>query len=139
MIIKKNAKGMALLVTLILSFVALGFIAAILYLVNTSTGSSGSTKRYFMALETAKGVSDYVIGKILSEELSCVGGGGCDSGDEIVVEITPPDHDVYAEMLSDPKTFTYNGVDYTVYSIRITAKNKNTNDIAKIEFVYRVY
>lgn len=138
MIIKSNEKGMALLVTLVLSFVALGFIAAILYLVNTSTSGSGATKRYSMALETAKGVSDYVIEKILSDDLTC-SGASCDSGETIDMDITPPDHSVEAKMLSDPKKVTLSGVDYTIYSVRVKAENNKTNNKAIVEFVYRTY
>jgi len=138
MMIKSNEKGMALLVTLVLSFVALGFIAAILYLLNTSTSGSGATKRYSMALETAKGVSDYVVEKILSDDLKC-SGSSCDSGESIDIDIAPPDHNVNAKMLSDPKKVTLSGVDYTIYSIRVEAENNKTNDKAIIEFVYRTY
>jgi len=138
MMIKANEKGMALLVTLVLSFVALGFIAAILYLLNTSTSGSGATKRYSMALETAKGVSDYVVEKILSNDLTC-GGSSCDSGESIDIDIAPPDHNVEAKLLSDPKKVTLSGVDYTIYSVRVEAENNKTNDKAIVEFVYRTY
>jgi len=138
MIIKANERGMALLVTLVLSFVALGFIAAILYLLNTSTSGSGATKRYSMALETAKGVSDYVVEKILSNDLTC-SGSSCDSGESIDIDITPPDHNVEAKLLSDPKEVTFSGVDYTIYAVRVEAENSKTNDKAIIEFVYRTY
>ncbi|MEC9492931.1 hypothetical protein [Flexistipes sp.] len=138
MMIKTNEKGMALIITLVLSFVALGFIAAILYLLNTSTSGSGATKRYSMALETAKGVSDYVVEKILSDDLTC-SGSSCDSGESIDIDIAPPNHNISAIMLSDPKKVTVDEVDYTIYSVRVEAENDKTNDKAIIEFVYRTY
>ncbi len=57
----RDKKGLALVIALVLSLLAMGFIAILMNLVVTGTKMSGSSKVYTSALESAKGGVEYFI------------------------------------------------------------------------------
>ena len=62
-------KGLALTTVLILSVIALAFTGIMLYMVTTSSQMSGMAYRYRSSLEVAKGVSQYLMSLMDSDEL----------------------------------------------------------------------
>lgn len=137
-----NEKGVALLTTLVLSFVALGFIAALLYFLNSSTEISGIQTRYQTSLEAAKGGSDFVMNQLVTGLATCEGGTkdlpDCDSGDSIDLGSynSVGQYNLSATMLSS----SYDNVTETeIYAVRVNAKNTTNDEKSTIEFVYRVY
>lgn len=59
-----NEKGIALITTLVLSFIGVSFIAIATYMVISSTKISGLENRYLSTLDTAKGVSNYAMNSL---------------------------------------------------------------------------
>ena len=56
----KNERGMALAMVLVFSVICLAVMAALIYMVTSSTRFSGGQKRYYSALEAAKGGAEIV-------------------------------------------------------------------------------
>ncbi|BAI80334.1 conserved hypothetical protein [Deferribacter desulfuricans SSM1] len=134
---KLNNKGIALLTTLILSLVALGFVAAIMYMLNSSTNISGTHKRYQNALMAARGASEYIMDKLVSgDEKSLCNNQLCTDNTTIDLNSLFSEYDVEATVLNRYED-TVN--DIIVYSIRVNAINKNNpKEKSIIEFVYKV-
>ncbi len=131
----RKEKGIALITTLLLGLVAVVFIAVLLYILTTGTRISGIEKRYSVALEAAKGASEYVIELILSGNLTCNGGRACGPND-------PIDLGPYSNLQGFNITALYLGelsrFGVYVYSIRVTASSPTTGETATVDFVYRV-
>lgn len=134
---KLNNKGIALLTTLILSLVALGFVAAIMYMLNSSTNISGTHKRYQNALMAARGASEYIMDKLVSgDENSLCNNQLCTDNTTVDLSSLFSEYDVKATVLNRYED-TVN--DIIVYSIRVNAINKNNpKEKSIIEFVYKV-
>lgn len=129
---QNKEKGLALISTLVLGLVAFAFIMALFYLLSSGVFISGSQKRYATALEAAKGVSDYIVEKVLLSELKC-SGGTCDNGEQIdITDFNVPNYNINATLLN--KT---DNVDYRIYSFRIEVENNN-GEKSIVEFVYRL-
>jgi len=63
-------KGIALVTVLILSFIALLFVALLLFMVSRSSQIGGMEKRYTSSLEVAKGVASYLM-ELMEENALC--------------------------------------------------------------------
>lgn len=66
----RNEKGIALMMALILSLVALAIISALIYFVTQGTLISGFQKRYQTAQETAQGGVEFMTGEIIEKAIS---------------------------------------------------------------------
>ncbi|MGA1846941.1 hypothetical protein [Deferribacter abyssi] len=135
--IKMKNKGMALVTTLILSLVALGFVAAILYMINSSTNISGSHKRYQNTLMAARSAAEYIMDKILigDENILC-NGSLCSDNTTFDLNNLTNDYNINVKVLDKSEDST-TGV--TVYSFRVTTTNKNNpKEKSVIEFVFKV-
>ncbi|WP_029520373.1 hypothetical protein [Persephonella sp. IF05-L8] len=140
---KNNEKGIALLTTLILGLVALAFIGALLYFLTSGTRFSGTEKRYYTALEAAKGGADSIISTLLIDgDVTCNNGNNCVScpltpSDSCKIDLTTTtlgNYNIEAYLLGK-ETTTYS----TVFSIRVIARNpQQPNEKAEIEFVYKI-
>ena len=139
---KSNEKGVALIVTLVLGFAALAFIAGLFYMLNTGTEVSGTEKRYYTALAAAKGTSEFVMNElVLGNTLTCNGGNSCtpcptgeNSSCKLDLNLNLGDYDVNAYLLSKETSGTA-----TIYTIKVKAVNQNKpNEKAVVEFVYKV-
>jgi Flp pilus assembly pilin Flp len=132
----KGERGIALITTLLLGLVAVVLIGVLLYVLTTGTRISGIEKRYSVALEAAKGASEYIIELLLSGNLTCGGGGACGPGND-EIDLGPYSNlqgfNITAQYLGEVSRF---GV--YVYSIRVTATSPATGESAVIDFVYRV-
>ncbi len=158
----QNNKGIALVTTLVLGLVALTFIGALLYMLTSESSSSGITKRYTTALQAAKGVADYTISSLLSEQLICASDDGsvqckCSELDE---SLSCPDHSgVLARKILLPAEFrNLGGYSITVdlvakelaketiderveiYSFKIVSSKPGGKEPekAEIDFVYKI-
>jgi len=131
----RGERGIALITTLLLGLVAVVLIGVLLYVLTTGTRISGVEKRYSIALEAAKGASEYIIQLILSGNLTCGGGGACGPGDTI--DLGP-----YGNLQGFNITALYLGeisrFGVYVYSIRVMAESPTTGESAIVDFVYRV-
>ncbi len=136
-----NKKGFSLIITLILSFVALGFIAALLYLITTTTSLSGKGKKYTTALEAAKGLTDNIIDAIITDSLKCGGTTCSDNGSIDPSIINAPGFNVvgtvlkvseYSKIINGTKT------DFKIYLINLKVSSTNSNDKSEVEFAYEV-
>jgi len=72
-----NEKGMALITVLLFGLVAFGVVAGAYFMTLTGTRMSGVEKRYISELDAGKGVSDYVMGRLVQANLRCNGGNTC--------------------------------------------------------------
>lgn len=141
LVISRNRKGFSLIVTLILSFVALGFISALLYLILSGTILSGKGKRYADALDAAKGLTDFIIIKIDTDSLSC-DPSPCASGSKITSISNLLDGTGYSATatLLNKATYSYGSPlkNYDVYLISLKVTSNNTKDKSEVEFAYEV-
>ncbi len=132
----KEEKGIALITTLLLGLIAALLIGALLYFLVNSTRISGIGKSYSIALEAAKGASEYIIERLLSGNLTCGGGAACSPTNNII-DLGP-----YSSIQGFNITATYLGeiskFGVYVYSIRVTAISPSTQEVAVVDFVYRV-
>jgi len=140
----KSEKGIALLTTLILGLVALTFIGALLYMLSTGTKMSGIEKRYTTALDAAKGGAELVITKIENDNIRC-GGGTCtpcpvslNNNCKLDLQISTLGGYTIESYLRGEDSAIYGGTQYKIYAILVIANNPNTNENAKVEFVYRI-
>jgi len=135
-------KGIALVIVLVLSLIALIFTGAAIYVSTKSTSISGSEKRYKNTLEYAKGVSSYLMDLMINDELRnfvpdfsrCVNN-QCNERISIPANISSNKYEVNATLLSAVKT----GDGGTVYTVEVIVKNKDTQERAIIDFGYEVY
>ena len=149
---KSNEKGIALITTLVLGLVALVFISGFLYIILTSTKTSGTIKTYTSALEVAKGTASYLMSVTLDGALKCdalssscndcLDNGNCDNCendytncklDVSNLQNKISDYDIEAYLL----TKEVEGNIY-IYSFKVKAKKKNGNEKSEIDFVYKV-
>ncbi len=132
----RGERGIALVTTLLLGIIAAVLIGALLYLIISGTQVSGIGKKYSVALEAAKGASEYIIERILADNLTCGGGGAC-SPTNNVIDLGPyssiQGFNIEAIYLGEVSRF---GV--YVYSIRVRAYSTTTDEVAIVDFVYRV-
>lgn len=136
-----NKKGFSLIITLILSFVALGFIAALLYLITTTTSLSGKGKKYTTALEAAKGLTDNIIDAIITDSLKCNGTTCTDNGTIDPSIINAQGFSVVGTVLkvSDySKIINGTKTDFKIYLINLKVNSTNSNDKSEVEFAYEV-
>ncbi len=128
-------RGIALITTLLLGLIAVILIGVLLYFLTTGTRISGVEKRYSVALEAAKGASEYIMQLLLTGNITCNGGGACFPGASI--DLGPFQNiqgfNISAVYLGDVSRF---GV--YVYSVRVTATSPTTGETAVVDFVYRV-
>ena len=150
-----NDNGFALITTLLLGLISLALITMAFYMVASSARLGGVNKRYTVELDTAKGVSGYVMSQILGGGLLCgaAPGTNCVPGtnDQILIDSNictalnkPGCAGVSATFLSNdsfldpitPSGTTY-APRYSFYSARITSVN-NIGEQAILDFVYKV-
>ncbi|WP_457643466.1 hypothetical protein [Persephonella sp.] len=140
----KNERGMALLTTLILGFIALAFIGALLYMLTTGTKMSGTTGKYTTALDAAKGGADLVITKIINSDVKC-GGNTCTPCPDTPTNECKIDlqinklgnYDLEAYLIG-VDTAVYGGSNYYLYAVRVIATNPQNQEKAEVEFVYKI-
>jgi len=133
----RSRKGVALLTVLLLSFIALAFIAALLFMITRGTQMAGGERRYVSALEVAKGVSEYLMELMDSDEL-------CErtdcSKENVPINLgdysTFGDYQVNAVLL---KKVTITGTRTAIYAVELSVKNKNkSSEKTIVDFVYKV-
>jgi Tfp pilus assembly protein PilX len=132
-----NNKGMALIITLILSLVSLGLLAALFFLTTSGTRISGINLRYATSLEAAKGASDFIIDKILDESLTCNSGSyNCTTNSTIDMGAfsTISGYSINAKILNKKQVAT----DIYLYSIQVDSTKSNSDEKSTIQFVLRV-
>ncbi len=149
---RNDEKGIALITTMVLGFIALGFIGALLYLLTSGTNVSSIEKRYTTALEAAKGGAELIISNLFYGTLTCNGGNPCQPcstpetspcpGTNFIIDIKDENgsqitdiggYSITAYYLSEATSTTS-----SVYAIRVKATKNSTNEKAVIEFVYRL-
>lgn len=72
-----NEKGVALITVLLFSLIAIGVVTGAYYMTLSATRTSGIEKRYVSELDVNKGTSDFIIGRLLRNNLQCNGGNTC--------------------------------------------------------------
>ncbi|MCX8083494.1 MAG: hypothetical protein N3C60_01035 [Calditerrivibrio sp.] len=139
--IRTNKKGFSLIVTLILSFVALGFISALLYLIMSGTTLSGKGKIYTSALEAAKGLTDVIVLKINTDSLTC-NPSPCSSGSVVTNVANLLDGTGYTGTIRviNKSTYAYGtpSKNYDLYLINIVVTANFGKDRSEVEFAYEV-
>ena len=141
---KNNEKGISLVVVLVIGVVSLLFLAAVFYMLNSATSSTGSQKKYYTALEAARGGAYMVMDEIVhGKPLQC-GNSSCTpcnsnvETDSCKVSNLPKtqlgDYTISAYLLYQSSTPTYD-----IYTIRVISQHKtNSKEKAIIDFVYKV-
>ncbi len=148
---KNNEKGIALITTMVLGFIALGFIGALLYLLTTGTNTSAVEKRYTTALEAAKGGAELIISNLFYGTLTCNGGNPCQPcpdpdnspcSNNHLIDIKDENNNVIDNIGGYTITGYYlseaTSTTSSVYAIRVVATKNSTKEKAVIEFVYRL-
>lgn len=109
-----NEKGIALMMVLVLSLIALAIVATLVYLVIQGTKTSGFMKRYESAREAGIGGAE-IVGALISNRGNLVVPGyvnfpnSCDCGDPVTVGDTTPDTCICRKLCDPPYTgATYN-------------------------------
>ncbi len=115
-----NEKGIALVMVLVLSAIALAIMAGLIYMVTSGTQISGMEKRYKTALEAAKGGNDVALQiinlKASETEISTLVGnlvGAITTPASCVVDATAtvlPDGTTCNDHIADCNTMTYPGL-----------------------------
>ena len=130
----EREKGITLISALVMSFIAVAFIGALLFLITNSTQISGVTTKYTSSLEVAKGITDYIVSKIDARSLTCGGGNTC----------TPTNNNVDISGLGLSgynASATYlgetAGTGFRVYAFKIVVSRKNSTETATVEFLYK--
>ena len=126
-----NEKGMALVITLILSLVSLGLLVALFYMVSSGTNISGVNLRYSTALEAAKGISEYVMDNLTKMDYTSVPDNNTCLNLGQYSNLSG--YNVHATILSKKDL----GSKY-LYAVRVTADRTSTKEKATIEFIYKV-
>ena len=151
-------KGAALLTVVILGLVALAVIAALMSFLMYGKKTSIMERKYTSALEAAKGASDYIMKGLVDVSLICTTGTGvtcncdnllpspnlkcpscssptCPKADKISLGSfsTIGNYNLNAQILSKVET-----PNETIYGIRVTATNPNSQEKAEIEFVFKL-
>ena len=142
---KNNEKGIALVVTLILGVIALAFIGALLYFLTSGTKISGTEKRYYTALEAAKGGADLIIADILEDgDITCNNNQTCTPCPGTVSDDCKIDLSLTDNKLGDYTIEAYlRSVEATptakIFDITVISKNSNNpKEKAEVEFVYKI-
>ncbi|MEM0174374.1 MAG: hypothetical protein QXI16_07715 [Sulfolobaceae archaeon] len=157
---KKNNSGIALIVTILLSFLALILIAGMLYMIINGTKLSGYGKQYATALDADKGGVN-ILTNIMNYDLTTpdlpandynipnqtcfqtkldtpTQYWNCNSSPDIIMRLGQ--YTVNATITSTqiilPKT--PQGATYTYYSATVVSTSANHKETANISFVYKV-
>lgn len=149
-------KGFALVTTLLLSFIAMGVILSLHYMLNKGSYISEVSKSYESAKEAARGIAEYVMEEIILEETFdstgkivlpiCSGGSNCVAGSSVDLKSYSQlgSYNCSATILSAPfekEQNLGNGVTgyYSVYSYTVTATDiNNPNNRAVIDVVFEL-
>jgi len=159
----KTNKGMALLTTMLLGFVAMAIVAALMTFMIFGKKTSVIEERYTTALEAAKGAAFYIMSRLAQDKnlandtdrTICYGDNtSCpcyrvvwDSGDnqlkcpdgkpvdkiELGSYSTIGDYNITAYL--NHKESTAGG--YDIYAIRVVSSRAGTTEKAEIDFIYR--
>ncbi len=142
-----NEKGVALVTTLLLGFIAIGLVAIAYFLGIRATMMSGLGKRYISELDTAKGTSQYIMAALRASSLTCNGGAPCVAdpncaGAASNIDIHP---NVCASLgkigcaniAACYLSSTVSGTD-TMTSVNVRSNNPNTGEQAVVDFVYKL-
>ncbi len=132
---RKGERGIAIITVLLLSLISLGFIGAVLFLTTQGSKTALTGKRYMSALETAKGVAEYIINEVeaSSGTLSICEAGTCTPGARVdLTRLDTGNYDVTAIYLGSET-----GTNFDIYAFRITVVGQNSSERAEVEFVYR--
>ena len=129
----RSDKGMTLVSTLVMSFIAVGFIGALLFIITNATQISGSTAKYISALEVAKGVTDYIVSKVNAGTLTCSGTTCTPTNNVVDISgLALSEYDVTATYLGETP-----GTGFIVYAFSISVKRNNKEETATVEFLYK--
>jgi hypothetical protein len=135
-------RGFALVTTMLLSFIAMGVIISLHFVINQGSDISSVSKSYESAKEAARGIAEYVMEEIILEETFdasgnivlpiCNGGNACNAGDDIDLGSYSQlgSYTCTATLLSAPfekEEDLGGGVTgyYSVYSFTVTATDIN--------------
>ncbi len=158
-----NEKGMALITTMLLGFLAMAVVAALMTFMIYGKKTSVVEERYTSALEAAKGGANFIMNKLDTDQFltddakrtQCIGqNGSCPcwrtKWDETEGKLKCPDGKVVNKMdLKDysqigdykleaiilHKDTTSGGFD--IYAIRLISTNIGKPEKAEIDFIYR--
>jgi hypothetical protein len=128
-----NNKGFSLLMTLILSSVALAFISTLIYFVQSGTKSTASLESYKSSLEVAKGASEFLIAGVYDKQLGCE-----DNLTDAISLISPYDNETASHNITiiEYHCKSFNGGINELYSFRIRVQKANSDEVSEVEFGY---
>ena len=128
-----NNKGYALITTLVMSVVALGFISTLIYFVMSGSKATQSVRNYRSSLDIAKGATDFVTAGIYENQVGCA--------DSLSAVQTFMD-----KYLTESPDYTISLLNYEcepfdtgqkeIYIVRLQVQRKDTNEKTIIEFGY---
>ncbi len=157
----KNERGVALVTALVLGLVALTFIGALLYLLTTESGMSGTSKRYSTALEAAKGAANFIMANLQAETLDCKSADGsvsckcteldenlhCPTSNAVeanVIDLGPDFNNLdgykVSALLLAKEGSMLEGESIELYSIKVFSQKAvgSQPEKAEIDFVYKI-
>ncbi|MDQ7031265.1 MAG: hypothetical protein Q9M37_00895 [Desulfonauticus sp.] len=130
-----NNSGFALISTLILGLIAMGFVAALFLMLNSTAYFSTNQKIYTSALEVSKGVKNYIITKLLNNDLRCKDHDICSNNDPVDINWDVPGYEIEATLISKYKNIKE---DYTIYLFNVKISKNNSEDKVDVDFIYRL-
>jgi len=128
-----NEKGFALVTTLVLSVVALGFIMALMYMVTSSTQQLSSVKVYKSSLEVAKGASEFLTAGITDDQLGCAD--NITSVEQFISKYKSETDDYSVDLLNY-SCRTFDNGKKALYLFEIQVNRGQTQEKTIIEFGY---
>ncbi|OMH41242.1 hypothetical protein BLW93_00810 [Desulfurobacterium indicum] len=135
----KQRKGLVLIVTLIVTFIASAFIAALLYMLFNNVVTIGSKKRYSGSLEVAKGVSSYLM-ELMDDDKLCSYTDCSKTNQPIQLGSYSSFGNYNATATLIKRIDLNNKGEGVVYSVEVIVRNqKIPSEHSVIDFVYRVY
>jgi hypothetical protein len=135
-------KGIALIVALVLSLVAMVFIGALFYLLTSGTQISGMYKTYTSSLEVAKGISNYLMRLMDNGDFckftSCNSTNATiDLGNYSRIDNFQVNATLLYRILENPTDPVNSPQTYAV-ELKVVNEN-NPSDKTTVDFVYRIH
>ncbi|MGE4497208.1 MAG: hypothetical protein AB7E48_04955 [Deferribacterales bacterium] len=131
-------KGFSLITTLVLSAVALAFISALIYFVQSGSRTSASVESYKSSLEIAKGASEFLIAGVYNEKVG-FGHIDCDSDlGDVNDYLSPYDEDTetHTVEVTSFKCERFNNNYNELYLIKLRVQRTGSEEKAEVEFGY---
>lgn len=139
----RNELGFALLSVFLIGLICLTLISIVFYTMNTHTHMSGQNKRYLAELESAKGVSEFIMASLRNDNLTCEDDNPiCSAGDSIDLHggvCTALGKTNCANISAKYLSKITDSAGAEIIAVEVISSRAAGSEKAVIEFVYKVF